>query len=422
MSNTDNNTYIFLYHTDNAIKTIADFISVEKLYNITADKFFDLNKELIFQQYTFSDLKEESKRSGTFVTSADQLTVDSILPAPPCKLKILPSQVTAQLAIDLTNLVEDGDFNVFANEKIQAIYQDEGYVQDTVSKRGANCSVFGWFKSKYPFDDTLDDTDSGIEDISNYIISLSTNVGENGGSFVLTLPAIGCSEATVSVTDEELNVYKKLAKRVYIDKLGTHRGNFTAKTDFSEADNSYFNYLISTNDLLFISFESLIMEKREEYAVYFDFESAIQNNVFDMIALVDSVRVITDAQSSNVYIEVSGRDLMKLLIDDGSFFFETSTSADPSKVFANDQDYNVAQGDVASIINNTYLNPIDRVRGYAGSVNLIRDRTNTKMEWMLKAVIQKLANVEIVPSAIFETWGDDRTKYTDIEVVDETKS
>ena len=148
----------------------------------------------------------------------------------------------------------------------------------------------------------------------------------------------------------------------------------------------------------------------------FKISTKLAEGVYDMIGLVDEVKVVTNSQSSEAYVEITGRDLMKLLIEDGSFFFNPSTTSDPSGVFANEQSYG-KQGDIreADVMNNTYNNPINRLRRVTGEIDIFANRINMDISYILKGVISQLANVEVVPGYVFETWGEDRTKYIELE-------
>ena len=154
----------------------------------------------------------------------------------------------------------------------------------------------------------------------------------------------------------------------------------------------------------------------------FDIQTNIAAQVYDMIALVDDVKVVHDAQSATAYVEVTGRDFMKLLIEDGSFFFNPSTTSNPSEVFANEQSYG-KQGDIkeADQINNTYNNPIGRLRRVTGEIDIFSNRINMDLGYILKGVISQLANVEVVPGYVFDSWGDLRTTFNELQPVKKEK-
>lgn len=445
----NNNDYILLYNRGKRM-TISDYMERNYIYGVTPQELFDLNKDLIWQQYTELDKEIEKAGSGKWPESAADLSLTSWLPSP-CVLRINPSKVTAELAIAQTNAqVNTEDFYAFAAEKIQDIYQDEGYRVADSSKRSPDCSVMGWFKSLYYVSldaqgkktITMERHDfTEFADLSRHIISLATSVTSNGGSFTMRLPIISARSEGVSVITEILK--GKNGEREYGDMAGQRgnaskndvsyeygeRGEYYAKSSFDDIEANYFNWLISSNDILFISFEKLDMELVKDF--YKDVEgnsyqkgdtdnfkvsTKLANGVYDMIGLVDEVKVVTNSQSSEAYVEITGRDLMKLLIEDGSFFFNPSTTSDPSGVFANEQSYG-KQGDIreADVMNNTYNNPINRLRRVTGEIDIFANRINMDISYILKGIISQLANVEVVPGYVFETWGEDRTKYIELE-------
>lgn len=445
----NNNDYILLYNRGKRM-TISDYMERNYIYGVSPQELFDLNKDLIWQQYTELDKEIEKAGSGKWPESADDLSLNSWLPSP-CVLRINPSKVTAELAIAQTNAqVNTEDFYAFAADKIQDIYQDEGYRVADSSKRSPDCSVMGWFKSLYYVSldaqgkktITMERQDfTEFADLSRHIISLATSVTSNGGSFTMRLPIISARSEGVTVITEILK--GKNGEREYGDMAGQRgnaskndvsyeygeRGEYYAKSSFDDIEANYFNWLISSNDILFISFEKLDMELVKDF--YKDVEgnsyqngdtdnfkvsTKLANGVYDMIGLVDEVKVVTNSQSSEAYVEITGRDLMKLLIEDGSFFFNPSTTSDPSRVFANEQSYG-KQGDIreADVMNNTYNNPINRLRRVTGEIDIFANRINMDISYILKGVISQLANVEVVPGYVFETWGEDRTKYIELE-------
>lgn len=439
----NNNDYILLYNRGKRM-TISDYMERNYIYGVTPQELFDLNKDLIWQQYTELDKEIEKAGSGKWPESAADLSLTSCLPAP-CVLRINPSKVTAELAIAQTNAqVNTEDFYAFAAEKIQDIYQNEGYRIADSSKRSPDCSVVGWFKSLYYV--SLDakgkktikmekNDFTEFADLSRHIVSLATSMTSNGGSFTMRLPIISARSEGVSVITEILK--GENGERTYGDMAGKQgkaskndvsyeygkNGEYYAKSSFDDIKANYFNWLISSNDILFISFEKLDMELVKETADWysgdvdnFKISTKLAEGIYDMIALVDEVKVVTNSQSSDAYVEITGRDLMKLLIEDGSFFFNPSTTSDPSTVFANEQSYG-KQGDIreADVMNNTYNNPINRLRRVTGEIDIFANRINMDISYILKGVISQLANVEVVPGYVFETWGEDRTKYIELE-------
>lgn len=425
--------FITLYHRSSVPMNIKEFMDREHVYGITPEEFLKVNKEVIFQQ-----MNELAKyilflKTGKWVMTPDDFTLDMPLPNP-CFLRINSNKVTAELSIAQTNAqVVENDFYAFANDKIQELLQDEGYRLDSTVKRRLDVSVFGWFKSSYFFGTSMEDKGIGMRkgswieysDLSKHVISLATSMTENGGSFTMKLPVISAESLGYIALGDNV----QLAGNSFLGRAGkedirfNNSSEFFSKTELGHSDSNYFNWLISSNDLMFISFEKLEMEvNRDPFAFgdkdNFDIKSMISDGVFDMIALVDEVRVITDAATGNCYVEVTGRDLMKLIIEDGSFFFNPSTCSNPSRVFANAAEAG-KQGDVreADQLNNNYNNPINRLRRVTGEVDIFANRINQDISYILKGVISQLANIEVVPSYVFDSWGNNRTKFVELQPV-----
>ena len=425
MAEKDNNNFIWLYHRYRSVKTIEDFMTREHIYNIEPKDFFELNRELIWQQYTDYDKEIEKAGTGKWPESADDLVLDSWLPCP-CNLKIQATKVTAELAISQTNFQsETGDFYAFASDEIANIIQDGGYQIAEAVKRNPVARVYGWFKSMY-FVHSLENDglaytlNDDFFDISQFIISLSTLQAKEGGSFSLRLPIVNIFKYANGIgIDYEETVWSGTPNADLKNDSNSYRNlylkdeEFYSKNMYGELESNYFNWLISSNDLLFISFEQLEMEEDSDKD---ELRTRIANGVFDMIALVDDVKVVADSAGANGYVEITGRDLMKLLIEDGSFFFNPSTTSDPSNIFMNEQSYG-KQGDIreADQINNTYNNPINRLRRVTGEIDIFANRINMDLSYILKGVISQLSNVEVVPGFVFDAWGEKRTTYLELQ-------
>jgi len=100
-----------------------------------------------------------------------------------------------------------------------------------------------------------------------------------------------------------------------------------------------------------------------------------------MIGLIDSVQVSTVPGNSDVRIDVTGRDLIKLLIEDGCYFYPTDFI--PGGIFANDLD---------SLL-------LDRIEGKLQSLAIGSEKS---IGFALKFLINNLSNVGICPDDLFE--------------------
>lgn len=419
----NDNEYILITLSNRKIRSFEDFIDYEHVIYIDGwniDKHFDTQRNYLYAQMSDSDKKVVEEENGSYPKSGSDLKKTNTLPHP-CMIGCIVRWLTRETIINTTNAqVATDDVYAFENEKIQDIYSNDGFVPDTsVSKRAVNCSVIGWFKS----DRNTYSIEGGVRknervmngrfrDISGFVTSMNTSVSKQGGSVSISLPYIINDKKmkSTSVTSEEGdytagNVELDIARDSYY-KSGVVGRYGRVKPDF-------FSSLIQNNDLLFISFEKLEMEESRVEG-RFDIVDGkyVEAGVFDMIALVDDVRVTRNA-SGQASVEVSGRDLMKLIVDDGTWFFNSSCCQDPQSVFWNIGEYR-KQGDVNSL--NDWMNgnqSIYRMRRIAGEVDVFSNPQYMTIEFVLKTVLSQLSNIEVVPQSLFDAWGDDRTKFYD---------
>lgn len=430
--------------------------------DITASKLIDENKEYIFNQ-----LKIEQKESLNLTTFND-ITTETLIPYG-IEIKVNTKYVTKEISIIATNLQEESySFNVFSYEKIENIIQDPEYKVDENIKITPQCNVWGWFKSLYHFDDEeieLKET-SCFFDLTKFLISLDTSVSKNGGNFTIKLPIIerkrkrgyelefqkgqkgthlrayrnsrllGQSDALYSAEERIVNKKRTRSSMVrkyddwnsykdYYDRkefiLDIQNGFYT-KLPFSTVHSGFFNWLINTNDLIFIGFEKLKMEYESEISKgtdykrkgeFLDIDSKLNNQVYDMIGLIDDVSLVTDSQSCTAYLQVTGRDLIKLLIDDGSYFFNSSVTFDPKSVFLNQNQGGDAKD--SNTINSENIDPLNRLRWISGEIDIFQSKLNMTIDYIIKGLISQLSNIEIVPSDVFRPWGEERTRVTDFK-------
>lgn len=418
-----------LYHNNNNLKTLSDFMEANRIIGISVDDLFDYkyndtksNRDLFFEQMSTEEKalysKELGKTKDDPAITASDLKSDMTLPCP-CIFKIDSKYLVREIAISQTNFqASTDDIYAFENSHIQNILNNEGYnIKKYAKKVAPSCSVWGWFKSLYYsgstfFGDHYQSKNNKFVNISDFIIDVNTNVTAQGGTFSITLPiihSVGKSETKLvtggskflidGYTDRfasqaELFIYNRYASR-------ENRKNFFHKVGISSMDDNYFNWLIQSNDLIFISFEEL------------ELESESGSKVFDMIGLVENVSVNVDA-SGRGSVSVSGKDLMKLITDDNSLFFNTSSASGESRIFSNTESAG-KQGDIrdADMIGGSENSPENRLRLSTNQIDVFALPFNRSIDFVIKGVISQLANIEVVPDYVFTSWGDARTKFRD---------
>lgn len=421
--------YLKLYHSDRTVKTLAQYMEKVKIptSRISVKDLFNQNRQLIFNQMSVKEMMDYATEIKKNVFTADDLREDMTLPCP-CVLQIKATLITRELAISQTNFeVLTDNVYAFQDEFIDSIVQNQDYVIDKSTRKfRPDCSVWGWFKSKYyvggydGFGSTLgihrNDQDVKFTDISKFVINLSTQVSAQGGTFSITLPIINSYEQLkkvypyksdkkddiVNVMSNYLSYTDKTAEQQDIYSFGDKSQYFYHRVGLNHVEQNFFNWLIQSNDLLFMSFETLELEK------------TVSGKVFDMIGLVDDVTVSVDANGSGT-VTVTGRDLMKLLFDDSCLFFNVSTAWGPSQIFSNTESMN-KQGDItdADVQRGRQAGPLNRIRNLGTAIDVFAHPFNRSIDFVMKGVISQLANIEVVPSTIFENWGNRRTRFAEL--------
>lgn len=398
--------YLKLFHRNSKDRdgyTLKDFIEAENILYIKAKELFKINKEHLFIQMTSEFKRALSEKFGVFPKSADDVKIDMPLPTP-CYVLIPIENVDTDTAISSTNFQdESADFGEFYEERLAEIISDPAYVkEESFAKGEERAFVFGWFKSRA---NLKNDRNAVPEffDLSKYIVSLNTNVTMNGGTFSIRLPYV-----------EPFRITKDGDKSVFVST-----GSAINRTDLGGDESfDYFSNMIGTNDLLFISFEALQMDNREKLSKSTSTDEFIANldtGVFDMIALVDSVSIEKDYTTSTAFVNVQGRDLMKLLTDDGSYYYNLSMTSFAEEIFGNKDD--IMSGDEFSVLkkNGALTKPVDRLRFFSGGLIPFANVRERRIRHIINTVITLLANIEICPDYLFNGYGDKRNKGVELK-------
>lgn len=416
---------VYLHHYDHNIKTLQDFMERERIKFISLNDLFEANRDFIFSQMTVADKTAYKESKGKYPESGADLSSDMVLPCP-CKLQVDPHGITAEIAISQTNFQEDTDnLYAFENKKIQEIINED--TSQFVDRSTPGVQVYGWCKALwYGYKrevegkgwEIFNKTEDGWCDFSELIISANIGVNANGGNFSIRLPYVEQTAGMLAVSGGDATAIDRYNAISEIRR-------FERKELSSEVD--LFSSLISYNDLIFISFKK--KEKDGEINL-FDLPKEISQQEFDMIGLVDEVKVTKSFEGTASYVDITGRDLMKLLIEDGSFFFNPSVCAKPSDLFFN-VDETFLQGDVADVSKLNYDTryvsnesgdyekfAIKRLRGAANELDIFRSPLNNRIDYIIKGVISQLANIAVVPSQVFTLWPE-KTTWTELKPKEE---
>lgn len=420
----DEGKRVLLYHTRKQDKTIEDFVKSQKIIGIEAKDVFDDNRDYIFQQMSVADLEAYKNEKGSVPKSGSDLDVSMTLPLP-CKIKVCPYNITAETMVNNTNWhTPNNDFYAFASEEIEKIFESPVY-SGLIDKSNCDVEVIGWFKQTNLFGERkkrMNDVRGEWFDLSPYVISLNASVNANGGSFSIRLPIIGMVGSVDGFAElpdfgGRMKVHEPVST---LWKFGEK--NFYVKKSLETAQlGNLFSSLISYNDLIFLSFS-----KNEEIKDVTPLEKRVAENSWDVIGLVDDVRVNLNGGAASGYVEITGRDLMKLLIEDGSYFFNPSSSYSSESIYANEAETSVnggvyrSRGDIADVtdLGGDGRGLVKRLRNMSNEIDIFAYRPMREIVYILKGVVSQLSNIEVVPGEIFDFW-ENRTVWKDITLEEE---
>ncbi len=397
-------------HSSPEIKTVADLLADHNspvfLYNQDPNGFLAIkgedgltNRERIESTYT---LPEDAIYKGADF-SRMPLHTGTLFYLEYSKVN-QPSFLTQGI-----NVVSN-DEPAFKARKLAELEADTGYVQIDKPIHGKlakgslktsypDCSVWIWCAALSPRADEDTQLTGQFFNLTPFIQNLTTNSSKNGGNFQIKLPPLACE------LDKDKNtwVLKKAAIDQYITDKGTSLqgdGYVAQTTMFQPAPDGedvlirtpmLFHNIIAPNDLIFIRFETLDMERDQRYEdanEYYISKRHLANRIYDMIGLVDTNSQSVTAANSDVTVNITGRDLSKLFIEDGTYFYALENSQGILK-FAGQ-----------SSAKNSLTNRIFADNG----MSFIGLYMFNSIEYILKFIIQQLSNIGIVPDDLFTSY------------------
>lgn len=409
-----------LYHNNPTVKSLSDFvnyyhITLTESYDVKA--LFDDNRKVIFEQLNIPEKRRLANENAIKVEELNEnfLKADMVLPCP-CYMYIDEKFVTYNLMVKHTNFqVSETSVIAFQNRKISECIKNTEYtLGDTGQiKLNPGCRVIGWFKTQYyngkqnnKSINNVYDSQNLFTDLSSFVVNLSTSVSENGGNFNITFPHIPMYSNHFDVSSYAIKGGEN-ANRYFdkdtLEKYQTKDGKeFAIRSEMSSLD--YFSWLIQPNDLIFLAFDDI--ETNEDI-------STPAKQSWDMIALVDSVSINRNS-NAEMNINVSGRDLMKLITDDASIFFPKGVSNGEKTIFDNTESV-IQSGDVESLLFHNSNDNTQTMRQLTGLLNIFTQEPNDfSIDFVLKTIVSHLTNYQVTPNDLFSEWGEERTKFSTI--------
>ena len=288
------------------------------------------NYDLIVEQYTAEDRRTEATNITTRQLSLVKAGTVLMLPKGDLSLDVLAMTGKNLFIKDIKSF--DAFYGTYLNLLTQAGFTPafkSTTPDNEVKVQEYKVSVWVWSRA-YSKNGTV------LLDISKYIESCFINVNGTQNTFSITLQPI--NDKVTLIEDEAID-------RVSVDNDNDHRSIWDFVNPETFVSERYFvpwfKRILQQNDIFFIRYEQLTMETTEDRIVGNNIEvsaSKLPGKVFDMIGLVDKVGHRFNPAATDMTVDVSGRDLTKLLIEDGSYFFPLLFTENSDTLFFNTQD------------------------------------------------------------------------------------
>jgi hypothetical protein len=399
--------YFTLTHHQPEIKTVGDFLfqeglnvlkgqkggsSAKLITDVSAEEFLKFkdsegvsNQQRIVARYTPEQRAQKHDGAAMPLVYGTDLVVPY-------------SKVTREFLLTSGNIVADNkDVNYFLASQQEALLRDHGYTRSFDTKQ---LTSIGSVKELYPLLSVWcwcrslseDDTGNGrLVNLTPFVKSLTTNVTATGGNFTMELTPV---QGTFG-PDGKGGVFVNFANR-QLNSSSNISGYYTQSVvGGEERPKTFLHNLLGQNDVIFIRFEQTQGEqRREEVCNKFVIPTAeLPGQLYDMIGLVDTNTLNTTSEGAQT-LQIKGRDLMKLLIEDGSYFYPLE--------FAQGMFYHTGNRDNGA----DSLTLRSLASGKLMTAALMQQRS---IDFSLRFILQHLSNVSVAPDKLFESWGTRRT-------------
>lgn len=392
--------YVEIIHTNQSLKTLDEFAAEN---GVVLDTAFTVN-DLLNYEGNADRIKQAYYDNPSQVASASRLEA-------PVLIRVPSERLQKEYINTAGNIVyPNKNFKAFFGEQIDKILNDPGYTplnfdkrknvrgrngDTTIRRIQNNITVWIWCRA------LGDDLEPGkLINATPFLESVTITNSHNGGNFSLRLAPIKSKFVDAEgwrIDETSINQFFYKDNFNYLSRVPATK----AVDDVVRWQEYFFHNVVSTNDVVFIQFELLEMEKNRQggdkyYNNLFLSTASIPGNNFDMIGLVDTNEISYATGANDVSISISGRDIHKILLEDGCYFFPL--------------DFASANG---GFVNSDSNNPSFKrlVNGELAFFNAYVDRS---IEYSLKFIFNILANVKVCDNALFQHYPEKVYRYESV--------
>lgn len=335
------------------------------------------------------------------------------------------------IAVQTNLVVPNDDYMAFLDSRIKSIISNPRYRPINRSESNSllgkayrvytNFTVWIWCKA------LGDGIGTGkLIDVTPFIYSVSVTNGESGGNFQLAVaPALGrfVKDDKIIRYDKEylgdVGVKDNISNGSWqLDKASAYEYQFRgvknvvlrdstmrANKQSLISNNALFHNIIQSNDVVFIKLEELEIENgnriKQTKEVTLDNMQVgldkLAGNYFDMIGLVDINTVNESSANAEISVNITGRDLMKLVLEDGEYFFAADFSGSTGII-------SDGKNQIGAL-----NNPLSRL--VDGNLNFFNAYTDRTIEFSLKFIMNMLSNIQICDDQLFKFYEERVKRY-----------
>lgn len=307
----------YLKHTVSSYTTVSDFINNNSsLFDKKVSKRDILsfkgsdglsNSERIYKEYSKSDRENPEIKKKWINNDLDFIEPNTLIMIP---VSLHQEELQAIYGSNVF-LSQDKEIQAYFAEKRAEMLEDPSYIKlETLTRKGRgvnvqtieqNCLVLLYLKS-------IDK----LIDLSPFILSLTTSKTDVG-SFDININPIEI------LFDRESNnitasFLQRLSEKDYINSFNSIKDE--------KVNISFLEKYCQQNDTVFIRFEKLKSDddivRIGNDGIEVDKRSISLQN-WDMMGLVDNVASMLNTENQDMSVGISGRDFMKILVEDGSY-------------------------------------------------------------------------------------------------------
>lgn len=355
--------------------------SIENTYNTNAERKLKgkSSKELILKLGTRLAIEAQKVNKAGLLTEG---------------LEITDYNIPAFKAKALANLEANEKYKTFNKSKASGKYTLKGSVMQSMP----DITVWVWCRA---LANKSNNYEGEILNLTPFITNkLTTDMNrDGGGAFEFSLPPLICR-----LDNDGKWVIKKNHIQFYQGKNSSNqKTDYAAQGSLYENVNNelkrnsfFFHNILSPQDLVFIRFETLEMESDQRVVDNEQLnisKSSIPNRIYDMIGLIDQNGIQIQPSNTDVTINVSGRDLAKLFIEDGAYVF----------------DLEMSRGMLGGP-GSTAANGLSKRLIADKSLQYLSLYFNNSIEKVIKFVFSQLTNITVVPDNLFSSYIDENGK------------